>query len=222
MRFPASNSLGAGMIRKFILAGASALALVAGPAAAADLGTPVFTKAPMMAPPMFNWTGFYVGIHGGWAGGGDVDGWHGGGQLGFNYQAPGSTFVWGGEVDGAVSNIGNSTTAGGITVSSEVDRLATARLRIGTAADQTLYYITGGAAWMHNEISVTALGRDSKTHTGWTVGAGVERALGGGWSGKLEYLYADIGSARYFGGMNSGGFDVHAVRLGLNYRFGTS
>jgi len=205
------------MIRKLILAGASVLALVTGPAAAADLRQPVFTKGPMMAPPMFNWTGFYVGIHGGWAGGSDVEGWLGGGQLGFNYQTPGSTFVWGGEVDGAFSNIGNS--AAGVT--SEVDRLATARLRVGTASDQTLYYITGGAAWVHNEISVTGLGRNSKTHTGWTVGAGIERALGGGWSGKLEYLYADIGSANYFGGMNSGGFDVHSVRLGLNYRFGT-
>jgi outer membrane immunogenic protein len=204
------------MIRKFVFAGASALAFVAGSAQSADLRAPIYTKGPLMAAPMFNWTGFYAGLHGGYAGGSDVDGWHGGGQLGFNYQAPGSTFVFGGEVDGAFANIGNS--AAGVT--SEVDRLATARLRIGTAADQTLYYITGGAVWAHNEITATGLGRDSKTHFGWTAGAGIERALGGGWSGKLEYLYADVGSANYFGGMNSGGFDVHAVRLGLNYRFG--
>jgi outer membrane immunogenic protein len=207
--------MGAGMIRKYILAGASALALVAGPAAAADLGAPIFTKGPMMAP-MFNWTGFYVGIHGGWAGGSDVEGWLGGGQLGLNYQAPGSTFVFGGEVDGAFSNIGNS--AAGVT--SEVGRLATARLRIGTASDRTLYYLTGGAVWAHNEITATGFGRDSKTHFGWTAGAGIEQAFGNGWSGKLEYLYADIGSADYFGGMNSGSFDVHTVRVGLNYRFG--
>jgi outer membrane immunogenic protein len=208
------------MFRKFVLAGASALALVAGSASAADLRAPVF-KGPQFVP-MFNWTGFYVGLHGGYAGGSGVDGWLGGGQLGFNYQAPGSAFVFGGEVDGAFSNIGNSATLGGVvTVSSEADRLATARLRIGTAADQTLYYLTGGAVWAHNEISVTGLGRDSKTHFGWTAGAGIERALGGGWSGKLEYLYADIGGADYFGGMNSGSFDMHAVRLGLNYRFGS-
>lgn len=206
-------------MKKFVLAGTFALALVAAPATAADLSPRVFPKAPVMAP-MFNWSGFYVGLNGGWAGGSDVEGWHGGGQLGFNYQAPGSAFVFGGELDGGFSNIGNSTTALGITVRSEVDRFATARLRAGTAFDRTLLYVTGGAAWAHNEISVTGLGSASKTHTGWTVGAGVEQALGGGWSGKFEYLYADFGSANYFGGMRSGGFDAHVVRVGLNYRFG--
>jgi len=208
------------MIKKLVFASASALMLVAGPVAAADLPERVYTQEPV-APAPFNWTGFYVGIQGGWAGGSDVDGWFGGGQIGFNYQAPGSTFVWGGELDGAFSNIGDSSTALGITTKSEVDHFGTARLRAGTAFDDTLLYVTGGAAWAHNKVSVTGLGNASKTHTGWTVGAGIEQGFGGGWSGKLEYLYADFGSANYFGGMNSGGFDVHVLRAGLNYRFGT-
>ncbi|MCC6948585.1 MAG: porin family protein [Bradyrhizobiaceae bacterium] len=206
------------MIKKLVFASASALMLVTVPVAAADLPSRVYVKEPM-APALFNWTGFYAGIQGGWAGGSDVEGWFGGGQFGFNYQAPGSTFVWGGEVDGAFTNIGNSSTALGITTKTEIDHFGTARLRVGRAFDTTLLYVTGGAAWAHNEISVTGLGRASKTHVGWTVGAGIEQAFGGGWSSKLEYLYADYGSANYFG-MPSGGFDTHMVRAGLNYRFG--
>ena len=28
---------------------------------------------------------------------------------------------------------------------------------------------------------------------GWTAGAGIEGAFGGGWSAKVEYLYVDLG-----------------------------
>ncbi len=28
---------------------------------------------------------------------------------------------------------------------------------------------------------------------GWTAGAGIEGAFGGGWSAKVEYLYIDLG-----------------------------
>jgi outer membrane immunogenic protein len=46
------------------------LALSAGAAAAADVGMPV--KAPAVAP-LYSWTGFYAGIHGGYAWGGSAD-----------------------------------------------------------------------------------------------------------------------------------------------------
>jgi opacity protein-like surface antigen len=31
--------------------------------------------------------------------------------------------------------------------------------------------------------------------TGWTAGGGVEANLGGNWTGKIEYLYLDFGTA---------------------------
>ena len=31
---------------------------------------------------------------------------------------------------------------------------------------------------------------------GWTAGAGIEVAFGGGWSAKLEYLYMDLGKTQ--------------------------
>src|ERR1019366_7209389 len=94
-------------------------------ASAADLSrpAPVYTKAPMMAPP-FSWTGFYIGgnIGGAWAhndvtdsfyglnfSGGNNNGvFLGGGQIGGNYQF--SNFVVGveGTFDWAANN-NNST-----------------------------------------------------------------------------------------------------------------
>ena len=49
-------------MKKLVLAGAAVAALIAGPAMAADL--PV--KAPPIVP-VYDWTGFYVGINGGYS-----------------------------------------------------------------------------------------------------------------------------------------------------------
>jgi outer membrane immunogenic protein len=193
---------------------------IAAPAVAADYPA-VKTTTPVRA---FNWSGLYVGVHAGYAWD-DADGWFAGGQIGLNYQAAGSPWVWGIELDGAFADIGESATLAGVTASSEANHFGTLRARVGSAMDRTLFYVTGGLAWVHNELSVTALGvtvSDSNTHTGWTIGAGVEQDFGGGWSWKFEYLYADVGSKTYFANLApvSASADVHTVKLGVNYRFG--
>ena len=33
-----------------------------------------------------------------------------------------------------------------------------------------------------------------RTQSGWVVGSGVEAALGGNWTGKIEYLYLNLGN----------------------------
>ena len=48
-------------MKKFLL-GTAALFALAAPAAAADLGAR-YTKAPPIASPIYNWTGFYIGGH---------------------------------------------------------------------------------------------------------------------------------------------------------------
>ena len=90
-----------------------------GAASAADLPRPIYTKAPPPPPPMYNWTGFYVGVNvgGSWGhqditGAGSnilgsfvttnsnhVDGVIGGGQIGYNWQGAGSPWVFGLEAD---------------------------------------------------------------------------------------------------------------------------
>jgi outer membrane immunogenic protein len=78
----------------------------------------------------------------------------------------------------------------------------------------------------------------SSTRTGWTVGAGVETKIGGGWSAKIEYLYADLGKYTHtlpialnpaFGAaLNNDGvasattsspITDNIIRVGLNYQF---
>jgi outer membrane immunogenic protein len=93
----------------------------------------------------------------------NVNGPVGGGQGGCNYQT--GAWVWGVEVDGAWSSasgqanqIGN---AGAIGVGTEFvyttnERwLATARGRLGWAADRWMWYVTGGAAWSGFDLNKT-------------------------------------------------------------------
>ena len=58
-------------MKKIILA--SALALIAAPALAADLPrrSAAVAPAPIYAAPIFTWSGFYVGAQAGYSGGND-------------------------------------------------------------------------------------------------------------------------------------------------------
>ena len=84
-------------MKKFLLATVALVALGA-PALAADLAARPYTKAPPMAAPIYNWTGFYIGGHIGAAfgndntfnglviGGNDDARFLGGVQVGADYQ----------------------------------------------------------------------------------------------------------------------------------------
>ncbi len=65
---------------------------------------------------------------------------------------------------------------------------------------------------------------ESHVHSGWTVGGGLEYLFAPQWSGKLEYMYADYGSATYAAGIVPGGVGlsatVHTIKAGINYHFG--
>jgi outer membrane immunogenic protein len=102
-------------MKRFRLVGLALVSLAVGPVKAADLRpAPVYTKAPVMAP-VYNWTGFYVGLNGGYSWGRantdftilgvtpgsvsqNLNGWLGGGQAGYNWQV-GGTWVFGIEAD---------------------------------------------------------------------------------------------------------------------------
>ncbi len=223
------------MKNRFALALCAALVAGIGSASAADLPR----KAPMAAPAVaqvYNWTGLYVGVHGGYGWGDvsglDVDGWFLGGQIGFNWQAPGSPIVFGVELDSAWANIeGSAVIPGVVGVASEIDYQGSLRARVGYSFGPALLYVTGGLAWMHNDVAVAAVvapgfvvgASDDNTHFGWTIGAGLEYAFAPNWSAKVEYLYADYGAETYFAPI-AGGLSLdaqtHTVKLGLNYRFG--
>jgi outer membrane immunogenic protein len=212
-------------MKKVLLASACLFALAA-PASAADLAARPYTKAPVAMASVYNWTGFYLGVVGGgaWedANSPRMQGGFVGGTAGYNWQT--GNVVFGVEADGAWADVNASATALGITVASKTDALGTVRGRIGYAVNQVLFYGTGGYAWIDNKLSVSALGvtvSDSKWHSGWTVGAGVEAFFAPQWSVKGEYLYRSLGGETYFSGaVPTGTLNFHTVQVGVNYHFG--
>lgn len=222
------------MIRKLLLGALGALSVV-GMASAADLPVkgPVY-KAP---PPVFNWTGAYIGVAGGWAWGEtrwtnaggvttgdfDTDGGLIGGTIGYNWQAPGSNWVWGIEADASWADISGTTpVACGTTCTSTVEWLATIRGRLGIAQSNWLFYATGGVAFAGVNYTIPGTFDTTQTEVGWTVGAGVENALSRNWSWKLEYLFVSFDTSDVFfapTGIVADFNDIHIVRLGLNYRW---
>ena len=66
----------------------------------------------------------------------------------------------------------------------------------------------------------------NRTKTGYVIGSGLEAAIGGSWTAKLEYLYVDLGSTadRYFLGgtphVLKTEVQENIFRAGVNYRIG--
>ncbi|HEX5210339.1 MAG TPA: outer membrane protein [Pseudolabrys sp.] len=215
-------------MKRFTLTACAALlfAVTAIPAMAADMPLPYKAAPPAAAP--FNWTGFYVGLNGGygwsksdWSGGladFNATGPMVGGTVGYNLQM--SQFVLGFEGDIDASWIKGDNTTG--CCEAKNDWFATARGRLGYAMDHWMPFLTGGAAFADVKLNTT-VGSVSATRTGWTAGGGVEYAFMGAWSAKLEYLYADLGKASCdavtCGVATDVSFKTNIVRGGVNYHF---
>jgi outer membrane immunogenic protein len=175
----------------------------------------------------------------------DVSGFIGGGTLGCNWQW--GAWVFGIEGDGSATNKSGQQFEGalegpGSTFISETQErwLVTARGRLGLTnfwwfGDKTLVYVTGGGAWAKIDVSewdtrnpIARAHQESNTRSGWTVGGGLEYALGYGWSAKSEFLYVKFDNFTTF---TSGPFSTNILsprevkledyiwRAGLNYKF---
>ncbi len=173
----------------------------------------------------------------------------GGGQIGCNLET--NSVVWGVEGDFNGTDLRGSRdvavpTSGPVAAYSihedfRARWLSTVRGRIGFTAHRTLFYATGGVAFAHLNTSDSAVFpasstnntvSGSSTRVGWTVGGGIEHALGGGWSVKAEYLLArfehlSTTSANSNPGlfplstiMHDHRLDEQIARIGLNYRLG--
>jgi outer membrane immunogenic protein len=198
---------------------AAALVMLAAPAFAADYRRPPQYADPLVAAPLFNWTGFYVGLNGGygWGTGAGVStsGFVGGGQLGFNYQLNGG-LVLGAETDIALS--GMDGTAAGVTFST--DYLGSVRARLGYAVDRVMLYGTGGLAYGRGDLRIGGLS-NKQTQWGWALGGGIEAMVAPQLSARIEYLYMDLGHDTYgsvFGPVNVG-LTTGLLRAGVNYKF---
>src|SRR5947207_14762516 len=109
------------------------------PASAADLAARTYTKAPALAAPLYNWTGFYVGAMGGFGKEDTSDfalsGGFGGGTAGYNWQT--GQFVFGIEADAAGADISSSFAIPGlVSAEDKIRALGTVRGRFGIAYEQ--------------------------------------------------------------------------------------
>jgi len=223
-------------MKRLLLAGVGILSLLATSAVAADLPARMPTKAPMTYAPVYNWSGWYVGINGGygwgrssWAdtvgplsGNFDTNGGLIGGTLGVNWQT--GAWVLGIEGDGDWSDIRGTAACIGGPCETRNNWLATVRGRIGYSFDRFMPYFTGGLALGDIEARTPGVASEGDTKAGWAVGAGVEWALAGPWTAKLEYLHADLGHMNCDIACGGTGptrvkFDADIVRAGINYRF---
>ena len=222
-------------MRRVLLTTIGLLAFTAAAAVAADLPRSMPARAPAYVPVGYNWTGFYLGINGGYAwgrsswngfgSGADPSGAMIGGTAGYNWQAPGSPWVFGLEGDIDWTNIKGTFTDATCPAGCQTKNnwLGTARGRLGFAWDRVMPYITGGLAVGDVEVNQVGFPGTHDTKVGWSAGAGVEAAFAGNWTAKLEYLHVDLGR------VNCGapscslptrvGFRADEVRAGLNYRF---
>jgi outer membrane immunogenic protein len=229
------------VMKRAILIALGLATLAALPASAADLGRRLPTKAPMMAPePVWNWTGFYIGVNGGagWArsehftaaastGLFDQKGGMIGGTVGYNWQTGPAVFGVEGDLDWARIN-GSTPGCFAGNCFTEMQAFGTARGRLGYAFNNWMPYITGGAAFANIKAGQDGFGGASTTEwrAGWTVGGGVEAMFAPNWSAKLEYLYADFGTGAATSYTPVGGAlvgaserNVNVVRGGINYHF---
>ncbi len=210
-------------MKRMLSAGAIALSAVV-PAFAADLPVAAPPQAPAAyvpaVAPVYNWSGIYIGINGGYAFGNtdwEQSGFTGtgnfntngglvGGTAGVNFQS--GQFVFGieGDWDWAdISGTQSSTTAtiggcGGLpacTYQTSSNWLSTVRGRVGYAFDRVLIYATGGGA--AGDVKATFsdpltgfTGTTNSTEWGWTAGGGIEAALTENLTAKVEYLFVDL------------------------------
>jgi outer membrane immunogenic protein len=223
------------------------MAGIATSAFAADVAprvAPVY-KAPAFVPESrsFDWSGFYLGINGGYgfgrtswsdplvgAASGNFSNKGGllGGQVGYNWQT-GKT-VLGIESDLNWANLKGSSAAGGVCATdgggqceTQQSWLGSTRARLGYAIGRFLPFVTGGVAY-GDVKAVQPTGTSSSTRAGWTAGGGVEYGISRNWSAKLEYQYLDLGTATFMGAASgtptlSVPVTDNIVRAGLNYHW---
>ena len=213
-------------MKKLVLA-ASIVLLGTATASAADLAPRYYKAPPPVVSPLYNWSGFYAGINGGWGtshncwthtatagaailpaaeGCHDADGGTVGGQIGYRWQA--SNWVFGREAQGNWADFRGSNASllfGGVATNrTKIDAFGLFTGQVGYAWNNVLAYVKGGAAVTDNRYdglaTISGLVTDtagSNTKWGGTVGAGLEYGFAPSWSFAVEYDHLFMGTDNY-------------------------
>ena len=202
------------------------LVAMATSASAADMAARPYTKAaPVAAPYLYDWSGFYIGANGGYGterkcydittaagtfisaeGCHDANGAVAGGQIGYRWQSAG--WVFGLEAQGDWANLRGSNVSlatGGLTTNrSRLDAFGLFTGQIGYSWNNALLYVKGGGAVTSNRydtyfVPTGALIGSSRDESrfGGTVGVGLEYGFTPNWSFAVEYDHLFINSRNY-------------------------
>jgi outer membrane immunogenic protein len=243
---------------KLLFAGLATIASGAAAKAADIMPARAYKAPPAVAPmPAFSWTGCHVGVHGGAGWGRQAvdarssgaiiasdnvhsDGAIFGGQIGCDRDFA-NGWVVGLEGDIAATHLKGSVAdpfflAGSDnSIRTDARWLASVTGRVGFTGllPQTLLYVKGGAAWVHEKYTINSVvielnGEFDKTNSGWTAGGGIAWAVAPDWSVFAEYNHYDFRNGFSIAtpgpgtplGINFDGSRINTVKVGLNFRFG--
>ena len=211
---------------------AAALLLSSTSAFAAD--AIVYNEPAPVVADTFSWTGGYVGVNAGYAGGknklnvydgisakDNTNGFLGGIQAGYNWQF--DQMIVGLETDIQGAGLKSDVEVSGLGgAEAKINWFGTTRARLGyTPVDRFMVYATGGVAYGKIKASYGDFSQ-SDTKVGYTVGAGAEYALTNNVTLKSEYLYTDLGKLKLdtdAGRIGEVKAPFHTVRVGVNYKF---
>lgn len=182
---------------------------------------PAIGYAPIIPPPPA-WTGFYLGVNGGYGWGNlnlsnnfgsapsfNANGGIVGGTFGFNYQW--QSFVIGFEGDVDWSGMQNSLSGAivtappggtGGTLNYKTNIVSTFAARFGGTFNHLLVYGKAGGAWTQEQYRLggtdatlgTLSGSNTFSRAGWMAGVGAEYAVTKFFTLKAEYNYMDFGN----------------------------
>jgi outer membrane immunogenic protein len=208
------------------------------------------TSLPVIASAPYNWAGFYVGAVGAFGvnssdtkdqdcdfscSGVALDSWGvaGGLTAGYNFNV-GTSGIVGIEADISASSFKDSWNSRDWASNhrTEMPWFATLRARAGLAYGGTLFYATGGLAFVNQKTRISDPGETfvnnfSGTEIGLAAGVGAEFALTGAWSVKAEYLAMfvpndpknEINATQQNSNLSVQS-TTQLFRVGANYRFG--
>jgi outer membrane immunogenic protein len=217
-------------------------------ASAADLPMRA-APAPIMSPtPVYNWTGIYVGLNGGYGWGNQdplnlitnrfdnnslgLSGGVFGGTAGAQIQSGHVVIGFEADLDWAglkgsgtfVPTVGGvPITPAAISASTNIDWEATARARVGYANDNWLFYATGGLAVLGTKANFTP--PPGLTCANFQINcSGANKQIGAALGAGVEYgLTPNISAKLEYLYITAASLTVshHSeIRAGLNYRFG--
>ncbi|MGE0630732.1 MAG: outer membrane protein, partial [Hyphomicrobiaceae bacterium] len=124
-----------------------------------------------------------------------------------------------------------------VSYEAQPDYAVLGQLQLGYSMGRWLPYVTGGFGFAEvtgktlnvnsaNVVQVGASQEKTNTHSLWSIGAGIDYAIGSNLVAGLWYLYVDSSDEDYTMPWNAGagisnamGLDSHNVGISLTYRF---